>query len=100
MRLGPLGRGGARRRTRRRWKRRMALMLSAQQKAQIQQQTGKNPDEMTNDELDEAINTAGIDLPDEEPDYMDELEKLAGLKENGVITEEEFEAKKNQLMGL
>jgi hypothetical protein len=100
MRLGPLGRGGARRRTRRRWKRRMALLLSAQQKAQIQQQTGKNPDEMTNDELDEAINTAGIDLPDEEPDYMDELEKLAGLKEQGGITDEEFEAKKKQLMGL
>ncbi|WP_319643278.1 SHOCT domain-containing protein [Methanovulcanius yangii] len=100
MQLGPLGRGGARRRTRRRWKRRMSLMLSAQQKAQIRQQTGKNPDEMTNDELDEAITTAGIDLPDEEPDYLDELEKLAGLKEKGVITEEEFEAKKKQLMGL
>ena len=50
----------------------MSLMLSAQQKAQIQQQTGKNPDEMTNDELDEAITTAGIDLPDEEPDFLDE----------------------------
>ena len=100
MQLGPLGRGGARRRTRRRWTRRMALMLSAQQKAQIQQQTGKNPDEMTNDELDEVITTAGIEVPDEEPAYMDELEKLAGLKEKGVITEDEFEAKKKQLMGL
>ena len=100
MSLGPLGRGGARRRTRRRWKRRMALMLSAQQKALIQQQTGKNPDEMTNDELDEVITTAGIEVPDEEPAYMDELEKLAGLKEKGVITEDEFEAKKKQLMGL
>ena len=100
MQLGPLGRGGARRRTRRRWKRHMSLMLSAQQKAQIQQQTGKNPDEMTNDELDEVITTAGIEVPDEEPAYMDELEKLAGLKEKGVITEDEFEAKKKQLMGL
>lgn len=30
----------------------------------------------------------------------DELEKLAALKEKGVITEEEFAAKKKQLLGL
>ena len=59
MRLGPPGRGGARRWTRRRWKRHMALMPSARQMARVQQQTGKNPDEMTNDELDEAINKGG-----------------------------------------
>jgi predicted Zn-dependent peptidase len=32
--------------------------------------------------------------------YLDELEKLAGLRDRGVITEEEFEAKKKQLLGL
>ena len=35
-----------------------------------------------------------------EPDYMDELERLAGLKDQGIISDEEFEAKKKQLLGL
>lgn len=33
-------------------------------------------------------------------DYTAELEKLAALKDKGVITPEDFEAKKNQLLGL
>lgn len=75
-------------------------MLSMQQKKMIQQQTGKNPDEMSEEELDAAVEKAGIDLPEEEPDYIEELEKLADLKEKGIITEEEFEEKKKQLLGL
>jgi hypothetical protein len=35
-----------------------------------------------------------------EPSYLDELKELAQLKDQGVITEEEFEAKKKQLLGL
>jgi membrane protease subunit (stomatin/prohibitin family) len=35
-----------------------------------------------------------------EPDYAAELEKLAQLKNQGIITEEEFEAKKRQILGL
>lgn len=35
-----------------------------------------------------------------EQDYTAELEKLAGLRDKGVITPEDFEAKKNQLLGL
>ena len=31
---------------------------------------------------------------------LDELEKLAGLKEKGIITQEEFEAKKRSLLGI
>lgn len=31
---------------------------------------------------------------------LDELEKLAELKEKGIITEEEFSAKKKQILGL
>ncbi|HWM55750.1 MAG TPA: SHOCT domain-containing protein [Solirubrobacterales bacterium] len=33
-------------------------------------------------------------------DYTAELEKLAGLRDKGVIMPEDFEAKKNQLLGL
>jgi hypothetical protein len=35
-----------------------------------------------------------------EPDYAAELQKLAQLKQQGIITEEEFEAKKKQILGL
>jgi len=35
-----------------------------------------------------------------EQDYTAELEKLAGLRDKGIITPEDFEAKKNQLLGL
>ena len=35
-----------------------------------------------------------------QPDYMGELEQLAQLKAQGIISEEEFEAKKKQLLGI
>jgi hypothetical protein len=35
-----------------------------------------------------------------EPDYAAELEQLAQLKAQGIITEEEFEAKKKQILGI
>jgi hypothetical protein len=44
------------------------------------------------------------DYPEEpapaQSDYMDELAKLGQLKEQGVLTEEEFQAKKKQILGL
>ena len=35
-----------------------------------------------------------------EPSYLDELERLAGLRDSGIITKEEFETKKKELLGL
>ena len=35
-----------------------------------------------------------------EPDYVAELSKLAHLKDQGIISEEEFEAKKKQILGI
>jgi hypothetical protein len=35
-----------------------------------------------------------------EPDYMDELTQLAQLRDQGILTPEEFEAKKKQVLGL
>jgi Short C-terminal domain len=35
-----------------------------------------------------------------EPDYVAELEQLAHLKAQGILTDEEFEAKKKQILGL
>jgi hypothetical protein len=35
-----------------------------------------------------------------EADYMAELEQLAQLKAQGILTEEEFQAKKKQILGI
>jgi hypothetical protein len=35
-----------------------------------------------------------------EPDYVAELSKLAHLKDQGIISQEEFEAKKKQILGI
>jgi hypothetical protein len=35
-----------------------------------------------------------------EESYLDELERLADLRDRGIITSEDFEAKKKQLLGL
>jgi hypothetical protein len=38
--------------------------------------------------------------PPAQPDYAAELQKLASLRDQGVITPEEFEAKKRQVLGI
>ena len=38
--------------------------------------------------------------PASETSYLDELEKLGELRDKGIITDEEFEAKKKELLGL
>jgi hypothetical protein len=35
-----------------------------------------------------------------EPDYTAELQQLAQLKSQGILTDEEFEAKKKQILGI
>lgn len=35
-----------------------------------------------------------------QPDYAAELEQLAQLKAQGILTDEEFEAKKKQILGI
>ena len=35
-----------------------------------------------------------------EPGYMAELERLAQLRDQGIVSQEEFEAKKKQLLGI
>ena len=38
--------------------------------------------------------------PEEEPAYMAELEQLAQLRDQGILSPEEFEAKKKQILGI
>lgn len=47
-----------------------------------------------------SSNTANTAPLTAQLDPMDQLEKLAGLRNKGIITEEEFKAKKQQLLGL
>jgi hypothetical protein len=85
----------------------------------VEEYTGKPVDTLTDEELAAAMEDLNIELPEddaastevddgyidddapaEQPDYVAELEGLAVLRDQGVITEEEFEAKKKQLLGL
>ena len=43
---------------------------------------------------------AAAPAPAAAPSYIEELEKLAGLRDAGIISDEDFEAKKKQLLGL
>ena len=86
----------------------------------IEEHSGISPEEMTDEELEKAMAELNIekqyrDDSDQEyvedapaqasqqaapPSYIDELERLSKLKDEGVITKEEFEDKKKQLLGL
>ena len=104
-----------------------AIKLSQQDAQRIEQHTGASVDELEDHELTAAMQELGIqsaeltaedkaalaiapsleaDAPvvDEPADgdvsYIEELQKLAGLRDQGIITDEEFEAKKKQLLGL
>ncbi|KAF1078530.1 hypothetical protein [Methanogenium sp. MK-MG] len=67
MGLGSLGRGGARRRTRRRWIA-MSAMLSTKNKAEIEQATGKKLDDLSDEELEAEMKKRGITPPPPGPD--------------------------------
>jgi hypothetical protein len=105
-----------------------AIKLSKRDADRIEQHTGASVEELTEDELVAAMQDLGIQSieldendqavltretdqapppaaqpyapPEPEPSYLDELERLAELRDRGVITEEEFESKKKQLLGL
>lgn len=61
----------------------------------FQSQTGAHQDFQSRDEEEDT-------QPQEEaaPDYTSELKELAQLKNEGVLTEDEYTAKKKQLLGI
>ena len=107
-----------------------AIKMSQQDAQRIEQDTGVPPEEMTEEELLDAMEKLGIqklELTDEDQaamaadagdtaeqaapaapppqpapadSYLDELEHLAALRDQGIISEADFEAKKQQLLGL
>ena len=133
MRRGGTMRRRSRRRVRRRRRRRRRLLLvggalvlggafagyklSKRNARQIEEDSGKSVDEMSDDELKYYMDKRGIEpepMTDDDKayademgkssedgsDYLDDLERLSHLKDEGVITEEEFEAKKKELLDL
>ena len=114
-----------------------AIKMSKKDADRIEQETGKKPEELSEAELEQALNDLEIDTeeltdadvaaieaedaqpqavqpaaaadPDPSPEpaaatkqlnYIEELKQLAELRDMGVITAEDFEAKKKQLLGL
>ena len=73
--------GGVQHRQQQRWARQ-----EAEQQAQYEQQA--------------AAAAPPPAAPAGEPDYAAELAKLAQLRDQGVITAEDFEAKKKQILGI
>jgi hypothetical protein len=72
--------------------------MSDEELKRYMDERGIEPEPMTDEDRAYA-EQHGTD-EDDEPEYLDELERLGQLKDEGVITEEEFEAKKKELLGL
>jgi hypothetical protein len=107
-----------------------AVKMSQKDAQRIEAHTGKKPEDLSEQELEAAINDLDIETqeltdadvatieaagPEEAPpaapataptppaavpDYITELKRLAELRDMGIITSEDFEAKKKQLLGL
>ncbi len=105
-----------------------AHKMSQKDAKRLEEHTGVNPEELEDDELERAMAELGIpnetvtqaDLeqggaaptpaaapaPAPAPsssgtdDYVAQLEKLASLRDAGILTDEEFTAKKAQILGL
>lgn len=110
-----------------------AIKLSQQDAQRIESHTGQKPEDLSEEQLEAAINeldietheltdaeVAAIESADAEPaapaaqetppaapptqpaqaDYITELKRLAELRDMGIVTADEFEAKKKQLLGL
>ena len=88
-----------------------AYKMSTKDADRIKQDTGVDPEEMTDEELEASMAKLGIekqyrDANDVEEGAasdaadLDELERLAKLRDQGVLTDEEFTASKKQILGL
>jgi hypothetical protein len=102
-----------------------AYKLSKQDVDRIEEKTGASIEELEDDELQGAMKDLNIqsqELTDEdkaalnqqggeaapqastqpagESDYLAELEKLGDLRDRGIITDQEFEMKKKEILGM
>lgn len=108
-----------------------AIKLSKQDAQRIEEHTGLPPEQLEDEDLNQAMRELNIQpqslTPEEQaafdqqagaqgsipaapppveapaaaaPSYMDELVQLAQLRDQGIISAEDFEAKKKQLLGI
>jgi hypothetical protein len=63
----------------------------------VQSRVGMKEDFSSREEPSETTATAPAAS---EPEYVGELERLAQLREQGILSDEEFEAKKKQVLGI
>jgi hypothetical protein len=86
--------------------------LSTRDAKRVEEHSGVPPEEMTDEELERSMDELGIEkqtrnasdveqgaaaAPTES--LSDELTKFAALRDQGVITEAEFDAQKQKLLG-
>jgi hypothetical protein len=64
----------------------------------VQSKMGVKEDFSSREEPAEAAASAPPAAP--EPEYVGELERLAQLRDQGILSDEEFEAKKKQDLGI
>ena len=95
-----------------------AHKMSQKDAERIEQHTGVDPEELTDEELVQAMDELGIEQQTVGPEDqehpgggmaapaagsagdLDELAKLGELHAQGILTDEEFTAKKAQILGL
>jgi hypothetical protein len=66
----------------------------------VQGQMGMRQDFGREDQPAEAEAAAPTPQAAPEPEYVGELQRLAQLRDQGIISDDDFEAKKKQLLGI
>lgn len=95
-----------------------AYKFSTRDAQRIEEHTGVEPEELDDAELEQAMRDLNIEpqkvtsqdveeggsptgsAPAASTDYIDQIERLAELHEQGILTDAEFETKKQQILGL
>ena|ERR671921_1463569 len=67
----------------------------------VQNKVGMRQDFSREEPAEERTETTAPDpAATAEPSYVGELERLAQLREQGILSDEEFQAKKKQILGI
>ena len=101
-----------------------AYKLSKRDVQRVEEYTGKDAEELSDQELEQAMDALDIEKQkrddndqeyneqdqdnqqgsqganQDQSEYLDELERLGKLRDEGYISQEEFDDKKKQLLGL
>jgi hypothetical protein len=96
--MGLMAERGAQRMQSRQTYRTMARMQ--RRRSFVQSRLGTKEDFSSREEPAEAAAAAPAPAANDEPEYVGELKRLSQLRDQGIITNEDFEAKKKQLLGI